>query len=318
MNSNFDMNNNFEQYSYLGVPPSAGNQLPPKKRAADYRREARAAFSGNFGSALGANLILGAVLFVPFIFLYIAMFVVLVSLAGPDFSDSPAVIIALIFFFSVMTLLTVTVSPALAVGSSKFHLELVRKDAKPNIASTFGGFRRGWGKAIGVTFLIGLMMLGIGLLIWILFAVCAILFGVVAEAGTFPLQKALFVLLALLIYTAGVAVMIPLAYRYRLCYYLLADHPEAGVTEILHMSAQMMEGNKWRLFCLEISFIGWYLLAVYFSCGVGMLFLVPYFNTAIAAFYNDFSRGAGGADPTGGSDAVPQFPDIGADDYFPG
>ena len=34
MNNNFDMNNNFEQYSYLGAPPAAGNQLPPKKRAA--------------------------------------------------------------------------------------------------------------------------------------------------------------------------------------------------------------------------------------------------------------------------------------------
>ena len=57
----------------------------------------------------------------------------------------------------------------------------------------------------------------------------------------------------------------------------------------MEVSMQMMKGNKWRLFCLQLSFIGWAILCV-LTLGIGYLWLNPYMNAAIAAFYDEVSR----------------------------
>ena len=54
------------------------------------------------------------------------------------------------------------------------------------------------------------------------------------------------------------------------------------------MSKQMMDGNKWRLFCLRLSFIGWDILCG-FTLGIGYLWLNPYKQAAEAAFYREIS-----------------------------
>ena len=51
-------------------------------------------------------------------------------------------------------------------------------------------------------------------------------------------------------------------YAYSMTYFILADNPDMDIMDTLRESARMMKGNKWRLFCLQISFIGWSLLCV--------------------------------------------------------
>ena len=46
------------------------------------------------------------------------------------------------------------------------------------------------------------------------------------------------------------------AYRYRLAPYLMAENPNLGIREAVNMSKELMAGHKWRLFCLNLSFIG--------------------------------------------------------------
>ena len=46
-------------------------------------------------------------------------------------------------------------------------------------------------------------------------------------------------------------------------------------------SKAMMEGNRWRLFCLQFSFIGWMLLSS-LTFGLGNLALRPYQEAAYA------------------------------------
>ena len=45
-----------------------------------------------------------------------------------------------------------------------------------------------------------------------------------------------------------------------------------------------MKGYKGKLFCLDLSFIGWYILGA-LCLGVGVLFVMPYHETARANFY---------------------------------
>lgn len=74
------------------------------------------------------------------------------------------------------------------------------------------------------------------------------------------------------------------AYRYSLAFYILADDPSKGVMECVADSKMLMHGHKWRLFCLDFSFIGWRLLCV-LTLGVGYLFLAPYEDAARGQFY---------------------------------
>ena len=59
-----------------------------------------------------------------------------------------------------------------------------------------------------------------------------------------------------------------------------------GANDAITRSKELMKGNKWRLFCMEISFIGWMILSV-FTFGIGDLWLTPYRAAAHAAFYRE-------------------------------
>ena len=48
---------------------------------------------------------------------------------------------------------------------------------------------------------------------------------------------------------------------YAMADYLLLQNPDMGVMEILRESKKRMQGRRWSLFRLDLSFIGWYLLA---------------------------------------------------------
>ena len=59
--------------------------------------------------------------------------------------------------------------------------------------------------------------------------------------------------------------------------------------ELIDRSMQMMDGFKWKKFCLGWRFFGWILLAI-LTCGIGMLWLTPYMAAANAHFYDDLRR----------------------------
>ncbi len=80
-----------------------------------------------------------------------------------------------------------------------------------------------------------------------------------------------------------------LNYAYAMVPYLLRDYPELGVREALRTSRQMMKGHKWNLFVLELSFIGWFFVCI-LTLGMAMLWLIPYVETAHAAFYEDLKN----------------------------
>ncbi|MBQ8002795.1 MAG: DUF975 family protein, partial [Clostridia bacterium] len=74
------------------------------------------------------------------------------------------------------------------------------------------------------------------------------------------------------------------SYSYAMTKYILAEDDTISPNEAITRSKELMRGNRWRLFCLEFSFIGWALLTT-FTFGVGNLWLTPYTHAAEAAFY---------------------------------
>ncbi|MBE6615658.1 MAG: DUF975 family protein [Ruminococcaceae bacterium] len=79
------------------------------------------------------------------------------------------------------------------------------------------------------------------------------------------------------------------SYSYAMTPYILADHPDMDPLEVINTSREMMVGNKWRLFCLDMSFIGWSFLCL-LTLGIGSFWLAPYTQCARAAFYEDIRR----------------------------
>ncbi len=102
-------------------------------------------------------------------------------------------------------------------------------------------------------------------------------------------------------------------YSYAMTPYILAEHPEMSVNEAITESRRIMNGNRWRLFCLQFSFIGWALLCAapvlvfmpliyigtvgavlwltlsFSTVIIGSLFLTPYREAAQAAFYREIT-----------------------------
>ena len=74
------------------------------------------------------------------------------------------------------------------------------------------------------------------------------------------------------------------SYSYSMTYYILADNPDMSPTDAINASRKMMDGNKWRLFCLDFSFIGWYLLSI-LTLGIFAFWIAPYNMMARAEFY---------------------------------
>lgn len=74
------------------------------------------------------------------------------------------------------------------------------------------------------------------------------------------------------------------SYSYSMAFFIMQDDPSKDWEECLDESKQMMKGHKWQLFCLDLSFVGWYILGT-LCCCVGILFVYPYHETARANFY---------------------------------
>ena len=109
-----------------------------------------------------------------------------------------------------------------------------------------------------------------------------------AYANTRFLVAGLFIMLLSIVaavFTFGIGGII-VKYMYIMVPYLLHDYPELTPREAMKLSREMMSGQKWELFVLDLTFIGWGLLSI-LTAGLGMLFVEPYMSTARAIFYKD-------------------------------
>ena len=162
-----------------------------------------------------------------------------------------------------LSIAVILFSGALALGHCKYYMDLVAENRQDEVSVIFSRFDI-FLKAMGLN-------LFMGLFIWL----WSLLFIVPGILST---------------------------YLYRLAPYLMAENPGLGIREAVNMSKELMAGHKWRLFCLQLSFIGWNLLCM-LTLGIGYLWLTPYQNAAEAAFYLEV---------TGRADAMPR-PDLTAD-----
>ena len=78
------------------------------------------------------------------------------------------------------------------------------------------------------------------------------------------------------------------SYSYSMTYYIKCDHPEYTASQAIKESQRIMQGNKMRLFCLHLSFIGWFIVGA-LCLGVGTLWVAAYSKAAEAEFYKELA-----------------------------
>ena len=97
------------------------------------------------------------------------------------------------------------------------------------------------------------------------------------------LLMALFVLLRLLLLIVPGIIAL---YSYIMIYFIIADDNSITAMEALNKSKRMMDGYKWKLFCLQLRFIGWSILST-LTLYIGYLWFFPYHFVSFAMFYDD-------------------------------
>ncbi len=231
------------------------------KFAKDFRTEARNSLSNNWGKAIGAGLLAT---------LFGAVTTGLGSGGGSSYEDGSGVTVdfsglettgdemlflGITFGFVLIALFMTLVFQLLVggpvtLGYAKFNLNLVDRK-QAGVSDLFSEFGR-FGQAVLLKLLRGLFVF-----LWsLLFVIPGIIAG----------------------------------YSYSMAHYIMLENPNMTATEAIAQSKELMDGNKWRLFCLGFSFIGWGLLCGLTPFGLGYLWLLPYQEASYAAFYREIKR----------------------------
>ena len=156
--------------------------------------------------------------------------------SGPDV---PPILLAILMGVGLVLLLwaivILVIGGATTLGYAKYNLNLV-DDKNPKLKDIFSQYDR-LGTGFGMQFFRGLFTF-----LWSLLFVIP---GIIAS------------------------------YSYYMTPFILCERPDMTSREAIRESKELMRGNKWRLFCLEISFIGWELLASGVMGVVIMLSMTP-------------------------------------------
>lgn len=156
-------------------------------------------------------------------------------------------IVVIILLFFVSALIVGLLLGPIAVGLAAVHLELVRGSGKIQIGLFFEGFNH----------LIENMQLGLMFVLHILvWAVLAIIPGVY------------------------------MSHSYAMVFYVKHDNPDLNWQQCFDESERLMEGNRWRLYQLRTSFIGWYVTGIVAFFGLGVFWVAPYTCVSEAIFYD--------------------------------
>lgn len=73
-------------------------------------------------------------------------------------------------------------------------------------------------------------------------------------------------------------------YAYTFVPYIVAENPDLSSREVIKISEKLTSGEKWKIFELYVSFIGWNLLGM-LAFGIGILGIQPYVEGTFAELY---------------------------------
>lgn len=255
--------------------------MPPS----EIRKDAREALRGKWGKAICIILVYLLVSYA--LSNIIGKLVIGLSLFISHFIDGflkgGGIFFCVLFCLSYSIITTVPISFGLIISFMK-----LKRGEKVKV---FGFLEDGFSnfkKSIGIwahTLLKLLLPIVCLILIIILMA---ILMGINAINGSASVSIGL-AILAVVLYIATLIYVVSRSFLYVIAYNISYDNPELSSKACVLKSEALMKGNRGNYFLLELSFIGWAILAC-ITLGIGMLWLLPYMQVATVCFYERVAK----------------------------
>ena len=82
------------------------------------------------------------------------------------------------------------------------------------------------------------------------------------------------------------------AYQYSMTPYIKSENPRIGASRAIELSGIITNGHKWDLFVMDLSFYGWFILSGLTMNILGVIYVIPYYNSAKAFAYEDLKAQA--------------------------
>ncbi len=244
----------------------------------DFRKESRVKLSGKWGKSI----------------LIIIVYTIITSIIGiiDKRLDNEAL-------SSVLSICQVLISIPLAYGLIHTFIKIFDNEevsVLDFISIGFNNFARSWGIAL-YTFLkllLPIILMILALIMMISGFISSILPLVqqnadinqvisTIDASSINTSYLLISLVGFILLIVSSILMTTWSYYYKIANFVAIENPDLTSKESVEKSKEYMKGNRWKLFCLELSFIGWAVLAI-FTLGIGYLWLIPYIQVAEISF----------------------------------
>lgn len=233
--------------------------------------------------------------------------VVLITLIYLAYSFIVGLLSAIPFLGTIVFLASIVIDVPIIYG---FMMTMMKLKRGENVGyfdffkDGFSNFKRSWcvtGRLILkmivpiIIIIVAMVVVYVSFYLAISTASMAILFGSSRAATGLGIVSVLSIAALILIIVAYVFVIIK-SFEYALSYFIAIDNPNTSALDSVNQSKNLMNGNKGRLFCLFISFIGWWILAGVLSLipfvgwiatVAATLLLVPYIEFASIIFYEN-------------------------------
>ena len=195
----------------------------------------------------------------------------------------------------------------LSMGLSTAFVKANRRESDSILRDMFSIGYANMGRAIAYLILLSLIFVGVFLAWYIVAIVLLVVYVAVFMSGVpfktlaqdmditsddalqslidiFAAQGALFIVIGIVVVAALFVWVMYISYKYSMTYFLMYDNPEWSTIDCMRESKRMMNGHKWELFVLDLTFIGWLVLCIFV---IPALWVAPYINMAHAVFYQE-------------------------------
>lgn len=237
--------------------------------ASEIRKDAREALRGKWGKAIA----------IVIIYFIITLALGFVEGLAKSFSS---------VLYTVTEIVVALVSVPIGFGIVVFFMKLKRDESVSVLdflKEGFSHFAKAWEITL-YTFLKLLLPFFCLFLVAILMII--LLFFNMTANVSFGVHLTL-TILAVAFYLVTIVYVVSRALLYVLAYNIAYDQPELSAKACVLKSEAYMKGNRGNYFLLELSFIGWSILAA-LSLGIGILWLLPYMQVAAICFYEKLAK----------------------------
>lgn len=235
--------------------------------ASEIRKEARETLAGKWGKAVCITLV------------YLLFSFILGFIQGMFKEGS--------LIYNIIELAVVVISIPVSFGLIISFMKIKRNEEVTAFDFFKDGFSR-FGRSWGIWFhtFLKLLLPIICLVFVIILMTILITMNLTQDSASINMVLAI---VSVVLYIASIVYIVSRALLYSLAYNIGYDHPELSSKDCVLKSETLMTGNRGNLLLLELSFIGWAILAV-LTLGIGALWLLPYMQVALVCFYDKIAK----------------------------